>query len=328
MKNYKISVIIPCYNEELVIGKTYDRLVEVMQKNNYSDYEMVFIDDGSRDNTVKIIYDLSLKDSKVKILVLSRNFGKEAAVSCGINNCEGDLIFLIDADLQDPPELFPDMIELYEREDCDVVFGVRKERKGETFFKKFTSKMFYRVISYLSDINLPKDTADFKLINKKVADEFKRFGEKNKYVRGIISYIGFKQIPFYYDRDPRIAGDTKFSVKKLIKLALNGIFYFSKKPLKLATNIGFICIFFSLILMIYAIASKVLGISIFGWASMFITIVFFGGIQLFSIGLLGEYIANIFEEVKSRPEYIVSKKINVNDEYIPVKKRGIYDSTE
>jgi len=313
MKNYKISVLIPCYNEEVVIVETYNRLINVMKKNNFNDYELLFIDDGSKDNTVKIIYELSEKDPNVKLIILSRNFGKEAAVSCGINNCDGDILFLIDADLQDPPELFPDMIELYEKENCDVVFGVRKERKGETFFKKFTSKIFYRIISYLSDINLPKDTADFKLIDKKVVDEFKRFQEKNKYVRGIISYIGFKQVPFYYDRDPRIAGDTKFSVRKLIRLALNGIFYFSKKPLKIATNMGFLCIFFSFLLMIYAIVSKILGISIFGWASMFIVMVFFGGVQLFSIGLLGEYIANIFEEVKSRPEYIISKKINMKE---------------
>ncbi|HOV14809.1 MAG TPA: glycosyltransferase family 2 protein, partial [Spirochaetota bacterium] len=252
MKNYKISVLIPCYNEEVVIVETYNRLINVMKKNNFNDYELLFIDDGSKDNTVKIIYELSEKDPNVKLIILSRNFGKEAAVSCGINNCDGDILFLIDADLQDPPELFPDMIELYEKENCDVVFGVRKERKGETFFKKFTSKIFYRIISYLSDINLPKDTADFKLIDKKVVDEFKRFQEKNKYVRGIISYIGFKQVPFYYDRDPRIAGDTKFSVRKLIRLALNGIFYFSKKPLKIATNMGFLCIFFSFLLMIYA----------------------------------------------------------------------------
>lgn len=308
MKNLKVSVIIPCYNEEEVIGETYRRIKTVIDAGD----EMVFINDGSRDRTLLKLSEFAAKDSRVKVISFSRNFGHQAAVTAGLNHCSGDAAFIIDADLQDPPELFPFMMDVLIDEQCQVVYGVRKTRNGETWFKKFSAWMYYKVLNRLSDVPLPKDTGDFRLIDRKVIDEFRKFKEKNKYVRGLISWVGFKQCPFYYDRAPRIAGETKYPLGKMLRFASTGLLYFTKKPLSIAMAMGFISILIGLALAVYVIVMKTAEPQkvVPGWASTIITIIFFGGIQLLSMGVLGKYLASVFDEVKDRPEYIIEHQIN------------------
>jgi len=307
-----LSVIIPCYNEEEVIEETYKRLVKIMKDNKIEDFELIFVNDGSKDKTFDILCGIAANDKKVKVISFSRNFGHQPAVAAGINNCNGEYAVIIDADLQDPPELIPQMLKLCISENANVVYGVRKERKGETFFKKLSAKLFYRFLNKLSEVPIPLDTGDFRLIDKKMIDVFKNLPERNKFIRGLISWAGFKQIPFYYVREPRFAGETKYPLKKMIRFALTGIMYFSKKPLKIAINSGFFSIIVGIGLTLYVFVAHFTGIipTVPGWASTIITIIFFGGVQLLTIGVLGEYIGNIFDEVKKRPEYIIDKKIN------------------
>lgn len=309
MLDLRISVIIPCFNEEAVVKEAYRRIKKVLTDGGYIDHEMLFVNDGSTDGTLSILREIAQIDSKVKVVGFSRNFGHEAATSAGINSCSGDVAFIIDADLQDPPELFPEMMKVYSEEKCNVVYGVRKSRRRETFIKKTTSKLFYRVFNYLSDVKFPSDTGDFRLIDRTVIEAYKDFKEKNKYVRGIISWIGFKQIPFYYEREPRFSGITKYSYRKLISFAFNAIFSFSKKPLKIAVNIGFVSVLVSLGLSLYVFLGRSYQ-PVSGWASTLLIIIFFGGIQLLTIGVLGKYIGHILDEVKNRPEYIVDERIN------------------
>lgn len=307
----RVSVIIPCYNEEEVIEKTYEEVKNVMISNRY-EYEIVFVNDGSKDRTLDILREISQKDENVVVVSFSRNFGHQPAVSAGIKHCSGDVAIIIDADLQDPPQLIPEMIKIHLEQGANVVYGVRKERKGESFFKKFTAKMFYRLLNLLSDVKFPLDTGDFRLIDKKVIEEFKKLKERDKYIRGLISWMGFKQVPIYYDRNPRFAGETKYPLRKMIKFALTGIFYFSDKPLKMVTTLGFLTTIIGLGLILYVIIQKLVNPSqvISGWASTMITIIFLGGIQLITLGVIGKYIGNIFDEVKERPEYIVEEIIN------------------
>lgn len=307
----QLSIIIPCYNEEAVIAETYRRLSGVMQSLRH-DYELIFINDGSRDKTLNILHELAAADSAVKVLNFSRNFGHQSAVTAGINHCSGDAAVIIDADLQDPPEVIAEMLDIMQREQANVVYGVRKKRKGESWFKLLTAKMFYRLLNRLSDVKFPVDTGDFRLIDRSVIDAFNSLKEKNKYIRGLIAWMGFKQLPCYYDREERFAGETKYPFKKMLKFAMIGLFYFSKKPLNLATSLGFISIALGLCYVLWVLISMVfnLGHSVTGWTSTIMLIVFFGGVQLLTIGVLGKYIGNLFDEVKSRPEYIVSEKIN------------------
>ncbi len=310
-----ISVIIPCFNEEEVINTTYTRLKNVFLTNNLKEYEFIFVNDGSNDKTLEILISISQSDKNVKVISFSRNFGHQCAVSAGINECKGDVAIIIDADLQDPPELIPEILELYRQQKANVIYCVRKERKGESFFKKITAEMFYKLLNTLSEVDIPLNTGDFRLIDKSVIDTFKKMPERNKFIRGMISWIGFKQIPFYYVRDPRLAGKTKYPLSKMLKFAFTGIFYFSKKPLKIAINLGFISIIVGIILSLYAFIGHFSGIipTVPGWASIMITVIFFGGTQLITVGVLGEYIGNIFDEVKKRPEYIIAKKINFEE---------------
>jgi dolichol-phosphate mannosyltransferase len=309
----KISIIIPCYNEEEVITSTLHRVKKVLVEMG-EDYEILFIDDGSKDKTLSILEDFGKTDQTIKLISFSRNFGHQPAVTAGIHCCTGDVAIIIDADLQDPPELFPEMIEIFKEKNCNVVYGVRTQRKGESFFKKLTAKIYYRLINYLSDVKIPKDTGDFRLIDKKVIEEFKKLNEGNKYIRGLISWVGFKQEPIYYSRDPRLVGETKYPLGKMLKFALTGLLYFTKKPLKLAISLGFFCFFIGIAMTIYVLIRKSFteNAVIEGWASTMLMIIFFGGVQLLSVGILGEYIGSIFDEIKKRPEYIINKKTNLN----------------
>ena len=311
-QNLFISIIIPCFNEEQVISHTYERVDKTMKSFKHGGYELIFINDGSRDKTLEVLRGISQKDSHVKILSFSRNFGHQPAVTAGINICLGDIAIIIDADLQDPPELFPEMVKIYLEQNANVVYGLRKERKGETFFKRVSAKYFYKTINFLSDTPLPVDTGDFRLIDKHVIEAFRSLPEKNKYIRGLISWIGFKQVPVMYVREERFAGETKYPLSKMIKFASTSLLYFSKKPLKLALTIGLISIIIGIGLAIWVLTGLIYRTNsiVPGWASTIIALIFFGGIQLLTIGVLGEYLGNMFEEIKNRPEYIIHEKIN------------------
>ncbi|MGL4294012.1 MAG: glycosyltransferase family 2 protein [Bacteroidales bacterium] len=307
----KIDIVIPCYNEEEVLHESYRRFKNVFSKVDF-DYSLIFVNDGSKDKTPEILKELASRDSNVKVLSFSRNFGHQNAVSAGLHHADGDAVVIIDADLQDPPEVIPDMVEKWQSTRSNIVYAVRESRKGESFFKLITAKLFYRTLNLLSDYQFPVDTGDFRLIDKHVLDAFRQFPEKHKYLRGLFSWMGFKQEPFYYKREERFAGETKYSFAKMIKLASIGIFGFSKKPLKLAISLGVSCIFFAILLVIW-----MLFLNIFrpeqivpGWSSTIFIVLLMGGIQLFTIGILGEYIGNIFDETKNRPEYLIQEKIN------------------
>ncbi len=307
-----LSVIIPCYNEELVVHETYERLSEIVKKTEL-DYELIFINDGSFDKTFSILYELAQIDTSVKVINFSRNFGHQCAVTAGINNCKGDLAVIIDADLQDPPEVILDMLDIQKKENANVVYGVRKKREGESWFKLITAKYFYRTLNKLSDVKFPIDTGDFRLIDRKIINEFNHLHEKNKYIRGLISWMGYKQVPCYYERKERFAGETKYPLKKMLKFATTGLLAFSKKPLKVAIWTGLASVIIGLIYALVILIFKILYPSsyVVGWTSIIFIIIFFGGIQLLTIGILGEYIGNLFDEAKDRPEYIINEKINL-----------------
>ncbi|MBP8944917.1 MAG: glycosyltransferase family 2 protein [Paludibacteraceae bacterium] len=306
-----LSIIVPCYNEEEVIIESYKRLKQVSQKLDF-DTDIIFINDGSIDRTEQILSEIAKTDKNVKVISFSRNFGHQNAVTAGLNHCTSDLAVIIDADLQDPPELIPQMIETLKKNQAQVVYCVRKIRKGESLFKRFSAKIFYRFLNFLSEIKLPVDTGDFRLVDKNIIKEFNRMREKGKYIRGLIAWMGFKQVPFYYEREARFAGETKYSLSKMIKLATTSMLYFSKKPLKIAIYLGFFTTLLAILLVLWSIFGKIFGFTNAdpGWTSLFIAIVFFGGIQLLMIGILGTYIGTLFDEVKDRPEYVVKNLLN------------------
>jgi dolichol-phosphate mannosyltransferase len=307
-----LSVIVPCYNEEAVITESYKRLNKVLEGIIGFHSEIIFINDGSTDNTAKILSDIAVNDSKVKVLHFSRNFGHQPAVTAGIHHSVSDLAVIIDADLQDPPEIIPQLIKTLQFENANVVYCVREKRNGEGFMKKLTARVFYRSMNYLSEVSIPLDTGDFRLIDRLVMNEFNKFREKGKYIRGIISWIGFKQVPYKYQREARFAGETKYPIRKMIHFAATAMLYFSKKPLKLATGMGFITVLIGIIYALWALIGKIVGFShaLSGWSSIIILIVFFGGVQLLTVGVLGQYIGILFDEIKDRPEYIIEKKEN------------------
>ena len=308
----KISVVIPMYYEELVVDECYKRMTDVLTKMKEYEYEIICVDDGSGDNTLQILEDIASKDNHVKVISFARNFGHQCAVTAGLKNTTGDAIIIIDADLQDPPELIPEMLKLWEQGN-EVVYGKRKTREGESAFKLFTAKMFYKTLNALSDVDIPKDTGDFRLVDRKIVDVMNSLPEHNKFLRGLWGWIGFKQIAFEYERKERFAGKTKYPLKKMLKLASDGIISFSTKPLKLVGGLGFISIFISIIILIYSILSFVFKWNNLtpGWASIMVAITFFSGIQLLSIWIISEYIGRIYDETKSRPQYVIRKKINI-----------------
>lgn len=307
----KVAVIVPCYNEELVIAESYRRTKEALLLIP-NPTEIIYINDGSRDKTRGLLDEISAADPQVKVIHFSRNFGHQPAVTAGINNCNADLAIILDADMQDPPELIPDILKLQEKEEANVVYCVRKSREGESFFKKVTSKAFYRLMNYMSDVSFPLDTGDFRMIDRKIMDQFDRFQERGKYIRGLISWLGYKQVPFYYEREARIAGETKYPLSKMWKFASTAMLYFSKKPLRLATSLGFIAVVVGIILAIWFTLGKLYGFSNAesGWTSIMTSVIFFGGVQLLTVGVLGQYVGILFDEVKARPEYIIDEKRN------------------
>ncbi len=302
------SIIVPVYNEEEVIRESYSRLTSIISSLN-KEYEIIFINDGSKDKSAEIIFDLYKNDKHIVLLNFSRNFGHQNAITAGMDYARGEAIVIIDADLQDPPEVILKMIELWEQ-GFEVIYGRREKREGETFFKLLTAKVFYRILSSLTDIEIPVDTGDFRLIDRKVCDAMKKLPEKNRYVRGLVSWVGFKQTDVKYIREERFAGETKYPLKKMLKLAIDGITSFSYKPLRLATMLGFFFSAFSFFYLIYVLYLRLFtDKAISGWASTVVIILFSQGIVLIILGLIGEYIGRIYEEVKDRPNYIVKEVI-------------------
>jgi dolichol-phosphate mannosyltransferase len=313
-----ISVIIPCFNEEKVLESTYQRLSTVLREGEGRNYEFIFIDDGSVDSTPAILRAMAEKDPRVTVVRFSRNFGHQPAVSAGIRQCRGDLAVIIDADLQDPPEVVPDMLRQLVNQKANVVYGVRKRRKGETWFKLVTAKLFYFLLNKLSEVPMPLNTGDFRVIDRKVINAFNALPENTKYIRGLISWMGFKQTPYYYERDARFAGSTKYSLTRMIRFASTGIFYFSKKPLQIATAFGFLSVGVGLLLSAWLLFNKFLNPQylVSGWTSIVLLVIYFGGVQLLTIGILGQYIGNLFDEVKRRPEYIVDEVVRQKRERV------------
>lgn len=307
----KLAVIVPCYNEEAVITESYRRTKAALSKVEYVT-EIIYINDGSRDKTREMLNEIAAQDTSVKVIHFSRNFGHQPAVTAGVNNCDADCAIIIDADMQDPPELIPELVKTMVDQQANVVYCVRKSREGESSFKRFTARMFYRTINRMAEVSFPLDTGDFRLIDRAVMNEFNKLKERGKYIRGLISWLGFKQVPFYYHREARIAGETKYPFSKMLKFASNAIFYFSKKPLKLAITLGFLAFLVGIILGVWSTLGKMFGFSnaTSGWTSILITIIFFGGVQLLTVGVLGQYIGILFDEVKERPEYIIESKKN------------------
>ena len=302
-----ISVIVPCYNEEAVIETFYERTSQVLKKMN--DYEggIIFINDGSKDKSPLLLNQIAERDPSVRVIHFSRNFGHQPAVTAGVNLCDSDYAVIIDADLQDPPELIPELVEKAVTEQASVVYCVRKKREGETFFKKTTAKIFYKTMNRMSEVDFPLDTGDFRLIDRKAINAFNQLKERGKYIRGLITWIGFKQVPFYYNRDARFAGETKYPLRNMLKFAKKAMLYFSTKPLKLSITLGAVAFLIGLFYSLYVILGQIFDFTnaLTGWSSTIILIIFFGGVQLLTIGVLGQYIGVLFDEVKGRPEYIV-----------------------
>ena len=309
----KVSLVIPMYYEEEVAEECYKRTKEMLNSLNNYESEIIFVNDGSKDKTLEILEKIAEKDKDVKIVSFARNFGHQAAVTAGLKEVTGDAIVIIDADLQDPPELIPDMLKLWE-DGNEVIYAKRKKRDGESAFKLFTAKMFYKTLNGLSDVEIPRDTGDFRLADRKVVDVINSLPEHNKFLRGLFSWVGFKQTPFEYERKERFAGKTKYPLKKMLKLAGDGIISFSTKPLKIIGGIGLLSVFISFIVLIYSLLSFIFKWNNLtpGWTSIMFAITFFAGVQLVSIWMISEYIARIYDEAKGRPQYIIDKKINID----------------
>ena len=303
-----LSIIIPAYNEEEVLGEFYRRLIGVLSKIDLP-YELVFVNDGSRDSTLQLLEGLSQQNESVVIIDLSRNFGKEIAVSAGIDFCRGDAVVIIDADLQDPPELIPELVKQWQL-GYDNVYARRISRDGESMLKKATSYLFYRFIRGMTHIDIPADTGDFRLLSRRAVDALKQLPERNRFMKGLYAWIGYSAIAVDYRRDPRYAGKTKWNYWKLWNFALEGITSFTEVPLKLASYVGGFMAFAAFCYGVYIIIKTVvLGNDVPGYPSLIVTILFLGGIQLIFIGVLGEYLGRAFAEIKQRPLYFVNKII-------------------
>ena len=304
----RISIVIPIYNEEKNLPLLYERILKTFSATEYS-IEIIFVYDCGQDNSLAIIKDLSQRDSRVKFIEFSRNFGHQIAISAGIEHAKGDAIIIMDGDLQDPPELLPSLIKKY-KEGYEVVYAKRKKRDGVGFFKKLAYKMFYRILKTLSPIDIPLDTGDFRIIDRKMADVLNQMPEQEKFVRGQIAWAGFKQTSIEYDRDKRHSGEPGYTFSKLLKLAMDGIFSFSNMPLRIATVVGLFVSFISFLFIIWVVVQRFLhpNYDIQGWYSLMVSVLFLGGVQLISIGLIGEYISRMNSNMKNRPLYIVKDK--------------------
>ncbi len=303
----KLSIVVPCFNEEECLAILHERLTAAARKAARSDYEIVLVNDGSRDGSWDIMRRLAAKDPNVVAINLSRNHGHQLALTAGLDLCRGEKILIIDADLQDPPELLSGMLETMRREDADVVYGVRKSRAGETAFKRATAHGFYRLLSRATEVDIPLDAGDFRLMSRRSLDALLAMPEQARFVRGMVAWIGFKQVPFAYDRDERLAGETKYPLRKMVRFALDALTGFSSAPLKLASHAGMWLAVGSALLIAYIAYAWLTGASIQGWTSLMLVVVVLGAVQMFVLALMGEYIGRLYNEAKRRPLYIVQE---------------------
>ena len=303
----KISILIPAYNEEAVLQKLFTRLTTLAGQTKEYEFEFFFVNDGSHDKTLEIIKDYAETDERVSYLNLSRNFGKEIAMIAALDHVSGDATVIIDADLQDPPELIPEMISWWEK-GYDDVYARRSSRQGESWLKKTTSRLFYNTLQSVTRIPIQKDTGDFRLLDKRAVEALKQIRESQRYTKGYFSWIGFNKKEITYDRDPRAAGETHFNYLKLINLAIEGIVSFSTAPLRLATVMGTVVAVATFIYLVYIVIRTIIfGTNLAGYPSTLAVILFLGGAQLLSLGIIGEYIGRIFNETKDRPLYLIEE---------------------
>ena len=307
MNSILLSIIIPVYNEEQNIRILYSRILLAAQTIS-PHFEIIWVNDNSSDNSLSLIKELCKEDKRNRFISMSRNFGHQRAITAGIDRCVGQAAVIIDGDLQDPPEIIPELWNKY-KEGYKVVYARRRERKGESWFKKKSASLFYKILKRTANVNIPLDTGDYRLIDRRIIDHLKEMPEQHKFIRGQIAWIGFKQTYVSYDRDERSAGVSKFSLLKMINFAIDGITAFSNYPLRLVTLAGFIVSLIAFLIILYALYSKfILHQVITGWTSLIISTVFLGGIQLMSIGIIGQYISRINSDVRKRPLYIVEEE--------------------
>ena len=303
----KVSILIPAYNEEEVLYTLYDRLENVINKLNNYEFEVLLINDGSKDNTLNILRELRKRDKRMCYINLSRNYGKETAMIAGLDYVTGDCCIILDADLQDPPELIEEMLKYWEQ-GYDHVYAKRKSRAGESFMKKFTSSLFYKMLQKSTRIPIQKNTGDFRLLDRRCVDALRKFRESERYTKGMFSWIGFNKKEILFDRDPRVAGSTKWNYWKLIDLAIEGITSFTTKPLRISSFLGVIISFCAFVYIVIIIArTLIMGEAVKGYPSLMAVILFLGGVQLLSLGIIGEYIGRVFNETKRRPLYFVEE---------------------
>jgi len=304
-----ISVIVPCYNEEQVIVETHRQLVTTLAALDDLDFEIVYVDDGSSDKTVDLLRTIQSADKRTRVVRLARNFGHQLAVSAGLEHSAGDAVVIIDADLQDPPEVIPEMVERW-RDGYHVVYGMRTDRPGETAFKLWTAKLFYRFINRLSKVQIPLDVGDFRLLDRRVVDVLLSMPERDRFLRGMVSWIGFRQVAVMYRRAERRAGESKYPLFKMLQFAADGVLSFSLTPLRLALWVGFLSIGMAFAGILYALIIRLYTNDwVRGWTSIFTAVLFIGGAQLVTLGIIGEYIGRIYAEVKRRPLYVVEERL-------------------
>lgn len=307
-----LSVVVPCFNEQEVIDETVPRLLSMADGLTGLDTELIFVDDGSRDDTFALLKAWAARDGRVKVLSFARNFGHQVAVTAGIDYASGAAVVLIDADLQDPPEVVPEMVAKW-REGFDVVYGTRTERAGESAFKRASAKAFYRLLNRLSDTPIPLDTGDFRLMSRRVVNGLRAMPERDRFVRGMVSWVGFRQMALPYLRAERFAGESKYPLRKMLRFAIDGLLSFSTRPLQMAITFGIASSGLALAGIIYALVVRLATQHwVEGWAALFIAVMFFGGVQLITVGILGEYIGRIYHEVKRRPLYLVGETVGLD----------------
>jgi polyisoprenyl-phosphate glycosyltransferase len=302
-----LSIVVPCFNEEECLGALHERLVAAARKAVGQDYEIVLVNDGSRDSSWSMMQRLAAADPHLVAINLSRNHGHQLALTAGLDLCRGDVILVIDADLQDPPELLSDMLQTMRKDQADVVYGVRRSRAGETPFKRATAHGFYRLLSRATEVDIPLDAGDFRLITRRALDALLAMPEQARFIRGMVAWIGFRQVAFPYDRQERLAGDTKYPLSKMISFALDALTGFSSAPLKLASHAGLWLSVGSVLLILYIAYAWAAGQNIQGWTSLMLVVVVLGAVQMFVLALQGEYIGRLYNEAKRRPLYIVQE---------------------
>ncbi len=302
-----ISVIVPVFNETAVIDVFYQRLNAVLDAmSERYNREVIFVDDGSSDGSFERLSELADADPTIRVVKFSRNFGHQVAITAGIDTATGDAVVVIDADLQDPPEVIERFVEKWEQ-GYDVVYGVREKRDGESRLKLLTAAAFYRILKGIIKIDIPVDVGDFRLMSRRVAERFRELRERDRFVRGLVSWVGFKQTGVEYSRDKRYAGETKYPYRKMLKFAFDGITSFSSIPLKLATWLGYLTSLFAFLYGLSVFIQKAVGYTVQGWATIMVGMLFLGGVQLICLGIMGEYIGRIFNEIKHRPMYVIEE---------------------